>query len=222
MAENDVVNIDRLSLRPQTAAVAAVPGTIEIQNINNALKKVTDQGATSDLGGGDVTANIAGLVALMAGTSTRIAVTGADVQTVDFTGLSGDTDGDYEIEFYVVGKGSSTLVLQPELLTTNQSSRGFFSGNAGPITFLSGGTALSSVAISNALNFAGRMTLRSKSGQGERLFTSTVYETDLYMTQMNGMWTDTTTVMTQLRIKALAGAHIGVGSWFVVRKLGKL
>ena len=157
---------------------------------------------------------------VMTDTSTRVDIAGAAVQNVDFTGLSGETDGDYELEYYIVGvTGTSNLTLQPENDTANAITKGMHATATMGVT--NSATTLLLEIISPGINFYGTATLRSKSGQGNRYFKATAYETDNEAFFMQGYWT-ANTVITKVRVNASAGSHIGIGSWFVLRKLGKL
>lgn len=156
----------------------------------------------------------------MAGTSTRIDVVGAAVQNIDFTGLSGNTDGDYQIEYYLVGgAGSATIALQPENDPGNLVINGFFIRNDG-----SGGANPDSTEtvlyIGDASRIShGKLTLRSKAGQGSRLFTNENLQEPQVLQYYMGLWTDSITVLSKLRIHCAIAGGIGVGSWFVLHKL---
>lgn len=155
-------------------------------------------------------------------TSFRIDVIGAAVTDIDFTGLLGDSDGDYEGEFWCPGV-SDQLKLQPQNLTTNQVFAGLRTRYGVDIAltyatfFLLGDGA----ATANT----GSWGLKSKSGQGNRAFWSQSYDTSGgvdFSWNINGWWADAVTVIDKIRIHCGTPLGIPVGSWFTLRKLGNL
>ena len=162
------------------------------------------------------------LSVVMTGTSTRVDVVSA-VQNIDFSSLSGDTDGDYEIEFYIVDAASGNLTFQPQQDATNGVSRGYYT-NGVTMTQASGGATLFFNAW-GAINAHGTAYFRSKSGQGNRYWRCISQDetpTNPYNFFQSGYWADTTTVLTNVRIHHSNATGIGIGSWFVLRKMGKL
>lgn len=163
------------------------------------------------------------LSVVMTGTSTRVDVTGSAVQNIDWTGLSGDTDGDYEIEFYLPSPSSGNLTLQPNQIATGGLSRGYFT-NGVAMAQQSGGATLF-LLFSASVNNHGTIYFRSKSGQGNRYyryFSQDETATNPFMQNMSGYWVDTTTVLTSMRIHHSNATGIPVGSWFVLRRMGKI
>lgn len=163
------------------------------------------------------------LSVVMTGTSTRVDVTVSAAQNIDWTGLSGDTDGDYEIEFYLVSPSAGNLTLQPNQIATAGVSRGYYT-NGVLMTQQSGGATLF-LLFSSTVNNHGTIYFRSKSGQGNRYyryFSQDETAVNPFMQNMSGYWGDTSTVLTSMRIHHSAVGGIGVGSWFVLRRMGKI
>ncbi len=192
------------------------------------LTAIADQTALANTSGGSAvpvgTAGLPLLRLIMKGSSVRIDVVGAPVTNIDFAGLAGDTDGDYEGEFWCPSL-LDQLVLQPQNLTTNQEFTGQkiqFGTGAVSSTFATFFLLADGITAGGT---AGHWTLKSKSGQGNRRFTADFYDTDgasNYTWDLDGWWTDTATVLDKIRIHCNTAVGIPVGSWFTLRKLGKL
>jgi hypothetical protein len=146
----------------------------------------------------------------------------ADTTSVDFTGLTGDTDGGYEIEGrLVVGNTNPTYTLQPNALATNQAGRRLLvDAAATPIaltTLVIGGGA----TIGTEVGF--RLQFQSKSGHIRFFFCTSEWVTAAaaeVMEEIAARWTATATVITSLRILSSVANGIGAGSMLTLRKLG--
>lgn len=164
------------------------------------------------------------LSVVMQGTSTRVDVIGSAVQNIDWTGLSGDADGGYEIEFYMPSPGSGNLTLQPNQIATGGLSRGYATNGTGTVAPATGAATLFFLFSAGVPNH-GTVYFRSKSGQGNRYyryFSQDETAVNPYMQNMSGYWADTTTVLTSMRIHHSNATGIPVGSWFVLRRMGKI
>ncbi len=155
----------------------------------------------------------------------RIDVSGAPADNIDFTGLTGETDGDYEIEFYIKQIAGTSLVFQPQTDVNNGISSGLYTnGVAAPLAI--GGPQLLINTDGPTKAYLGKLIFRSKSGQGPRYYECKSFSADdgNYAFWLQGVWTDVGTPITSLRITTAnaAPAFADVGSWFVLRKLGNI
>ena len=146
---------------------------------------------------------------------------GSNSTNWDFaTGLNGDTDGDYEISGQLTSaSGTPLFTLQPNAISANQNSVGPTGNSAGVASAISPQTTLFIGDNSGSVVFLARLT--SKSGRirfwkcsTQRGLSGTVeYE-------IGGMWQDTVTVITSLRINSSIASAIAAGSWIRWRRLG--
>lgn len=139
-----------------------------------------------------------------------------DGTDLDITGLAGDQDGDYEFwgTVTVAANASNTLTLQPNQLATNQVGQLLLSAgaaasgaSAGGVMFVGAGSAAGSDTI---IKFHGWLT--SKSGRS-RFFQCNSRYNNGAGTQINVWcwtdWTDTTTVINNLRFNSTQGLKAG-------------
>lgn len=179
--------VDLLNLKPQTAAVPAVPGTLGIQNVNNALKKVDDQGNASDLGGTSV---LAGTV-----------IISADATNCDITGIDGETMGGICVNGWIqtptVSGGAGANVeyyFAPNGVLTNQNTQGDYTSSDGLLF------AILATATQRHIRF--RLTMpETKTGRA-RLFIAESLQSNNDARRVVGRWDDSTTPITSFRISA--------------------
>jgi hypothetical protein len=152
-------------------------------------------------------------------------VVGSSTASWTVSGLSGETDGDYEgVIHLVVGAGTADLEFLPNGSTANTNSVTFqvyFGGGVSPINqsaYLDFGnfTAADEAEI--------RFRISSKKQAG-RLFEAHSYRNvGGTITQWNtmGAWTDATAVMTSfvIRFSTNAAGDLAAGSWMKWRPLG--
>lgn len=147
----------------------------------------------------------------------------ADVASITFSGLSGDTDGIYELEFNCIsGVGETAAdgcVINPNGLTTNLSYLGSYEANtaASPTNTLLGGAAfpiIALVAVAGS-SWTARVTIFPKSGTQRTYHTEfTAFNTTTTSRQagrFNGWWSDTATVISSLTF-AMASGKLGFGA----------
>ena len=159
--------------------------------------------------------------------ATDIIVTlAAPGNTLDITGLAGNTDGDYELNGVLTLTGDATqnvITLQPENLATNQSGQFVFGTSSGAAT-TGGATTFPLGAPTNTADstFVFKASLTSKAGR-VRIFNGygVGVNTDATRISFNTLafWSDTTTVITKIRINADHGMTAGFAR---LRKLGNL
>jgi hypothetical protein len=143
------------------------------------------------------------------------------------SGISGDTDGDYEITGEVIlpsdGVNASLISFQPNGISANQVCRQLADGSASDITDLRIGGA--SDAAGAQLNF--RIVFKSKTGKNRYYWCTCRRKVNtgpgflVYVQQ--GLWTDTSTAVTSL---VLSSSYAGAGGLGIIsgtaqwRKLG--
>ncbi len=197
---------------------------------NGALQSTGSDGVTAVVGANAATADAptdaAAFSTLLVAGDAVIATLSGDSNTLDITGLAGNTDGDYEFEGVLNLHGNATqnvVTMQPENLATNANGQ-FIYGTA--ITPATGATTLMPIGIptntaDSQLVFRGKLS--SKTGR-TRVFTCTGVgintDASKLMTDSVIMWTDTTTPITKLRINADHGMRSG--SFIRVRKCRNL
>lgn len=208
MATNpNQVQTQGVAVRDRGGAILTLDSDeLGIQNIGGTLKQVNPNGTTSSLGGGD---------------SGTLFTLGAQTQDWDFaTGLLGDTDGDYEFEGELTANASG---VQFTLLPNGVAPT--FTG-----TLLSYANTTVSTAAQTTMLFATAITtlttcfrirLQSKSGRN-RLLDTVSHDTPATPNtwRETGIWTDTATVITSLRIHASAANGLQPGSYVRFRRLG--
>lgn len=160
-----------------------------------------------------------------AGTLTTL---GADATGITFSSLSGDTDGDYEIEGELLlpldGVNAAVVSLQPNALATNQTCRQGADGSYSDLTDLRVGGAQDGAGAS--LSF--RIRIQSLSGRNRYYLASARRKVNtgpgfLVYTQQ-GVWTGTATIISSLVLSAAyagaGGKGLLSGSYARIRKLG--
>lgn len=165
------------------------------------------------------------LSTIITATTTVVTVTGAAVQDVTFNGLNGDTDGNYECEWYAPnGFGAGSYIgLRPNGDATNTESTGSYQPHAT-------GTAVGqpsgslAMAVGGTSTATGRFYFASKNGRGNRLFTSEWYDTEGGLTYKYGFagWYTAAGNITSMVVHHPAAGGIPVGTVFVFRALGEL
>jgi len=216
-----------------------VQGQLTFRVHNGSVQSSSDNGATWATIGGTVTTDAtltgAGTVGSPLGINTSnvtvmsdvAAIAGGSVTDLTVSGLAGETDGNYEIDYNLIIQGAGTIELHlrpfgasdsnllSSVLVCNTNVVQAFAQQAGLILGYcsSGGVQM---------RFAGRAFLQSKSGQW-RFFEATSREvraTPIYeQSRCVGHASDTATVITDLTIHATVASSILVGSKMVVRKL---
>jgi len=156
------------------------------------------------------------VVAIAAGSQTDLTV----------SGLAGETDGDYEIDFNLIvqGAGTITFYLRPfgasdanmlsDTITSNTNVlQSFPAQNGWVLGYVSSGGV--------QMRFTGRAFMTSKSGQwrfyesqARETRTNPIYEQDISV----GHSSDTTTTVTDVSIHADVASAIRVGSKMKIRK----
>lgn len=133
-----------------------------------------------------------------------------DSDTLDCTGLNGDTDGDYwfggEVTFPAAGGSVYDLVAEPNNLTTNQTSVRFFN-SAGAVTAESNANdlRLGSCTGGSPVTFKFEAFLyASKTGQN-RLWRYNTFRGDLLVHSGTGQWLSTAGPITTVRFNCRSG-----------------
>lgn len=176
------------------------------------LKTIDSTGTEASVGGGSVTED-------------RATASG-NVVNLDVSGLSGDTDGDYEFDGLINvpadGVNLATFTIQPNGLSTNQASstNNVFSGGAGFSDQASLFIAGSQDGAGGTIRFHGRLWSKTETGRlyicHARRRTSTPVS---YVTE--GDW-NALTAITSLRLASNyngGAAGILTGSFIRVRRL---
>lgn len=154
-------------------------------------------------------------------------VFGADDTHHEFTGLDGDTDQEYVLEYRVIKAviANTMLFLRPNALTTNQKTAGRFTlssgasgdfSSAAPMVLGSnnGGAATAGDVV------CGRVYIFAQTGT-KRLFVGTRSEWQdglLIDVTQSAVWTDTATNLTSLDIVMDVANAIKAGSWIKLFK----
>lgn len=183
-----------------------------------------------DSDGGLKTQDSAGVIAPVGGTITTTHAVGADVQNFDITGLAGDTDGDYVLTGRIVMPNGvvPTISLQPNQISANQDGNIQSTVSSNPpattrITSLMLAQIATDAAGTPYVWFNARLTaltgrVRRFLSQGTD-FSGTTANTKRTLLTI-GEWSDTTTVITSLRIATNVAASIKAGSFFVLQRTG--
>lgn len=150
------------------------------------------------------------------------------LQDVDISNLSGDTDGSYELDLDIgsaTGSGLITLSLQPNAVSTGQNGEGFYNNGttvaANTLTAMTIGIAGETTARCRA-----RIEISSKTG-AVRVFRCKSYTrvgTGVASIQQFDHlieWSDTSTVITSLRIHSSAATSMAISSVGWWRKMNR-
>ena len=142
-------------------------------------------------------------------------ISGGAVTDVTFSGLDGDTDGQYYLSFYVVNAATfTTLTLRPNGLTTGQASRRITAVDGDTIS-TDATTTLRLGGVLTAAEIWGWGVLQAITGQ-PRMYTVNSVEADTtpQLEFNGGIWTDTAANITSLVIHADVASAIGNDSNF--------
>lgn len=216
-----------------TGTVTSVTGTAPIAVATGTSTPVVSiVAATASVPGSMSAADKAKLDLVPSPVGTR-ATAGSAVQDLTVSGLTGDTDGDYEIVGRILYLANGALVkysLQPNAITTNQQGAPIYATGAATGSFaqLNATLGISQVqeAVAHALNTLDfRATLSSKTGSGGRLWNcnSILRQSSgaaVQMTLFTGVWEEAATAITSLVLHSDTAASILTGSYIRVRKLG--
>lgn len=200
-------------------ALVGAPASTEVALIaesDGTIKRLASDGTRTALGGGTVD---------------PVYTVGADVQNYDITGLSGDTDGDYILSgrILIPNGASPVITVQPNQISANQDALTQSTPASGaPITSRISSILLNAMPTADAAGtpfvwFILRLT--ALSGRVRRFI---VNGTDVTGSSTNvrrlitvvGEWSDTSTVITSLRIATTVAATIKAGSFFVLQRTG--
>lgn len=148
----------------------------------------------------------------------------ADATSVVFTGLDGDADGTYELEFFLPAPGVTTLFeLLPNGLATNLSVAFGYAG-----TSMGDGTTTNGrLASPTGTRIAyGRARIRAKSGQ-VRMADISFAEMDPaagndFHFHAGWLWDETATVISSLEIRADVAGGIKAGAVFRLYKVAEV
>lgn len=140
----------------------------------------------------------------------------AAVTSFAFTGLTGDSDGGYEIEWVINATTTAIITLQPNALATNQTT--YKLEVAGATVAGSTRTDLYLGTVAAGWNY-GRCRLTSRTGRN-RFLTSTNHWLGNASTHNTGEWRETSTAITSLTIVSSVASSIDAGSRATLLKLG--
>jgi hypothetical protein len=134
--------------------------------------------------------------------SDSLVTLGAEGQDLTISGLNGNVDGDYLVNFYLDGSvhNPGVISLRPNGLTTNQLGSGIVIYPGGP--FMDTGAIMEMIGSAGTQTFQGQFCFTSKTGR-PRFLTGSVNSNrsgDLQTNFFSGVWTDTTTNVTSLVI----------------------
>lgn len=141
-----------------------------------------------------------------------------------FSGLDGDADGDYLVEFRIVNAfaGAATITVRPNGATTNQLSKGTFFGT-GSGTFSTSDLYISNATVVDAVG-TGSYVISAASGKRRTLrgnVTNSESSTDLYGRDVAGMWDETATNITSLEFVCDQTDGIDTGSYIRLYRIRK-
>lgn len=190
-----------------------IQGRILIRENNGLLQKSFNDGATWK------SLEIPGEI-------TQVSVDSTDV---DITGLNGDQDGDYILTGYCTYPNSQTvgLSIQPNQITANQNILIESVVAAGaPST-----SNVASFLLSNLATDASgtpfvffKVYLTALSGRIRRFNTELMDVSGVNNTirkiEARGWWSDTSTVITSIRIHSTIASAIKAGSFFILQRTG--
>lgn len=188
---------------------------------------VLSLGASSAVAAGSMSSSdYSKLLAIPSIVSGRTTVAGGTTDTITISGLHGDTEGDYEfggVLLFTTAAANITVKLQPNADTGNAACE--YANPQVATAFAGGGTFLLAVALNTTT--AGttgvfRGFLRSKKGDGLRLFTSTQYDTEVggrTALLCAGNYTEVATEVTSLKFLASAVCLLN-GSYVWWRSMG--
>jgi hypothetical protein len=164
------------------------------------------------------------LADLMAGASTKVTLAAAAAD-ITVSGLTGNSDGGYQIDYYIIAGASGTGIvsLQPDGLATNQRMNGRYSYSAsnGELTFallqIDSGTSTGKL-------LQGTFTIPVSITGAPRLFYFTgMQDTAGLQVSLNliGVWNETATEITSFTMHSATALGFASGSWVKVTKLFK-
>ena len=150
---------------------------------------------------------------------------GAATQEVTFSGLNGDTDGTYVLAFTIKHTAASAIefTIEPNNTTSNQLYRAHGLGDSNTIETDSGGTLLFARSASINPSYAsGFFVMNAKTGVNRTLQGLSVWNesTAGMKTRTHwAHWTDTSTNITSLDVRASAANGLGAGTVLSLYKL---
>jgi hypothetical protein len=147
-----------------------------------------------------------------------IVTLGANATDLDVSGLLGDTDGDYEFVFDLLLANSVNVFLQPNALSTNQTSAFTTTQPGGSVTASAARTDWFITDSSTDGGSFGRINLTSKTGRNRLIWVST-RRTAAHI-YMLGKWAETATAITSLRFHCDTASGILSGSYVRTQKRG--
>jgi len=201
------VNVQGLAIRDRGGSILSVDSDeVGIQNIGGILYAVKTDGTTSPLGGtpwGAINTN------------------GSNTQ--DWTlasGLAGDTDGNYQIDGFIVPDANGTLYeLRPNALATPSGLGQTDTIVAGAATPAQRTTILFAQAVNTGI-ITFRIFFEGKSGRNRAWRIDMECNGGGSWWETHGQWTDTATVLTSFTIHASTSVGVQTGSKCIVTKLG--
>lgn len=147
-------------------------------------------------------------------------VLGSQGTSITVSGLNGDTDVDYEVEFYLIcaTNAPGAVRARPNNLSTNQNSSSIYNFAGVGVTT---DTALLLWNTGGTATIAGRFRLRSGTSMGARFFSSEAADLVNNQVVSAGVWNQTSTNITSLVIIAANANAFDTGSWMSVRAVRK-
>jgi hypothetical protein len=155
----------------------------------------------------------------------RSIIASAQNQSLTISGLNGDTDGDYQVDFDLdcSTNAPGPIEIRPNGLTASLESQIVYaSGLSAP-----GGTNKTTWEVTGnggTCKAAGTFFINSKTGRPRFIQGQAINDTGATLLQytMTGLWLDTSTVITSLVIRAANVNAFNTGSSFRVRALKKV
>ncbi len=141
---------------------------------------------------------------------------------ITVSGLDGNTDGSYRIDWRITegASGSGAISIRPNNLATNQQVYGQYIYTASgfldyPLLEMSSGDGTGKVSV-------GVIYVRAKAGFPRMFTLNTISDATggKVAKFMNGVWTDTTTNITEFRLNAATALGFAIGSSMTVTPLG--
>lgn len=149
-----------------------------------------------------------------------------------FSGLNGDRDRRYKIEFRLLNSSGlgSYIYMQLNGDTADKYVTRYIGVDSGGLntgmvnsSFLGGNYAIPCGYVANSTNYTtGKCQIDAKTST-YRLCDIDFFRTDsnIALQQFKGYWTDTTSNITSIKISSVSSNIIGVGSYFELWKLGQ-